>query len=81
MTKNALPLPLTAIKTQKIMGTLDIKGIENQARTLTGQVKELGSRTVGQAVGSLSNVPSPTNLTPDEILIRRGINLTGPTGA
>lgn len=81
ITKNALPLPLTAIKTQKIMGTLDIKGIENQARTLTGQVKELGSKTVGQAVGSLSNVPSPTNLTPDEILIRRGINLTGPTGA
>jgi len=76
-----LPLPLSAIKTQRIMGTLDIKGIENQTRTLTGQVQELGSKTVGQAVGSLSNVPDPANLTPDEILIRRGINLTGPTGA
>lgn len=79
------PIPESARKTEKIiMGSTaeKINGLASQTRDIAGQIRTLGSQTVGDAASRLaSNVPNPTNLTADEILIRRGINLTGPTGA
>jgi hypothetical protein len=66
MTTN--PFPESAIKTPKIMGSISnkINGLEEQIRDATGQIKTLGSQTVGDASARLtSNVPSPiANLIP-----------------
>lgn len=66
MTTN--PFPELSIKTPKIMGSVSdqINGIQDQVRDATGQIKTLGSQTVGDAAARLkSNVPTPiANLIP-----------------
>lgn len=70
-------VPVTAQKTDKLSVTLPAPpGIVNTVRDQAGQAVNLGKAAVGNADRALSNIPAASNLTPDEIIIRRKIEFT-----
>lgn len=76
--KNSTGLvPITSEKTDRLSVKLPSPpGIVNTIRDQAGKAVELGKAAIGSADRALSNIPAPSSLSPDEIILRRKAEFT-----